>query len=370
MKIAIVSAITLILVLILVIWFIGTRTKDTSMRQSAKATTSNSKGSGSPEPTPMTFPKLTVDQIFTGDHSWTATVAGNPRVRTLVATGDILPARTVNAKVIGYNDYLYPYKKTQNLTQNADITFGNLETPVFEGCKVTTEGMSFCGSHRNVEGLVYAGVDIVNLANNHTGNHAALGLQQTIRHLDAAGIAHTGTGSATIKDVRGKKFGFLGFSNIPGTCCGARSATTELIAEDVVKARPLVDILVVQFHWGTEYKEDPDALSRQLGKTAIDAGADLVIGNHPHWVQGLEWYKDKLITYSHGNFVFDQMWSIETRQGVVGKYTFYDDTLTDVEFTATVIEDASQPRPATIKESETIIGRMYRSSQRLTSVSR
>lgn len=341
------------------------RTKDTNMPQSAKTTPNNSKGSGSPVLTPMTFPKLTVDQIFSGDHSWTATVAGNPRVRTLVATGDILPARTVNAKVIGYNDYLYPYKKTQNLTQKADITFGNLETPIFEGCKVTMEGMSFCGSQKNVQGLVFAGVDIVNLANNHIGNHAIFGVQETIRHLDTAGIAHTGTGSAAIKDVNGKKFGFLGFSNIPGTCCGARNATTELIKEDIQKARPQVDILVVQFHWGTEYKEDPDTLSRQLGKAAIDAGADLVIGNHPHWVQGLEWYKEKLITYSHGNFVFDQMWSTETRQGVVGKYTFYDNTLVDVAFTATVIEDASQPRPATAKESEAIIGRMYRSSKKL-----
>ena len=80
-----------------------------------------------------------------------------------------------------------------------------------------------------------------------------------------------------------------------------------------------------------------------LGHFTIDSGADLVIGNHPHWIQPIEIYKGKLITYAHGNFVFDQEWSLKTKQGVVGKYTFYDNQLVDVEFLPIQIENYGQP---------------------------
>lgn len=311
------------------------------------------------------FANPSIDTIFSKDHSWTATLSGNPKVRTIIATGDVMPARTVNLKVTEYNDYLYPYYKTQEITQNADITFANLETPLFAGCKPTREGMTFCGSDKNVEGLKFAGIDVVNLANNHTGNYRETGLKETMKLLDESGISHTGTGFATIKEVHGKKIAFLGFSDVVGTCCGARLATTEAISQDIAQIRLEVDLVIVQFHWGPEYTEDPSREQRIFGKAAIDAGADLVIGNHAHWVQGIEFYKGKLITYAHGNFVFDQMWSTETRQGVVGKYTFYEDTLFDVEFLPTVIENFSQPRLAHEEENEIIIGRMIRSSKKL-----
>ena len=75
----------------------------------------------------------------------------------------------------------------------------------------------------------------------------------------------------------------------------------------------------------------------------IDDGADVVIGNHPHWIQPPEIYKGKFIMYAHGNFIFDQMWSENTRKGVVGKYTFYDKKLVDVEFSPVLIENYAQP---------------------------
>lgn len=326
------------------------------------------KAISAPSPRPqeqaLTF-NLTLNRIFQTDHSWTASLSGNPRVRTMLVTGDIIPARMVNVKTTSVNDFVLPYKKTIDLLRPADIRFGNLEAPLMDACKVSREGMVFCGTSKHIEGLTYASIDIVNLANNHAGNYQEAGVEETIRHLTQAGIAHTGTGSATVMNVKGQKWAFLGFSDISGTCCGLQTADIPAIQVQVRQAKKQAELVIVQFHWGTEYKEDPDLRARQLGKATIDAGADLVIGNHPHWVQGVEFYKGKLITYAHGNYIFDQMWSTETRQGVLGKYTFYDNQLIDVEYFPIMIDDFVQPRPAKADEAKTILDRMIRSSNKL-----
>jgi poly-gamma-glutamate synthesis protein (capsule biosynthesis protein) len=107
-----------------------------------------------------------------------------------------------------------------------------------------------------------------------------------------------------------------------------------------------------------------------IAHLAIDSGADLIIGNHPHWVQATEIYKRKpglgeaaasdegWISYAHGNYIFDQMWSYETRVGVIGKYTFYDDQLIGVEFTPTLIDNYTQPIPMTGDERQSILDGM------------
>lgn len=314
---------------------------------------------------PLAFPQLTLDRIFAADHTDVATHSAHPNIRTIVATGDIIPVRMTNVKVVEQGDFTYPYRKTKEIVASADLTFGNLETPLLAACAPKRDGMVFCGKAEHTQGLQYAGIDLVNLANNHTGNHNEAGIAETIKHLQNARIAYTGLGEPAIITVKGKRFGFVGFSEIPGTCCGAREATSEYIKADIARAKEQADVVIVQFHWGLEYQENPDHNQIRLGREAIDAGADLVIGNHPHWVQGVEFYKSKLITYAHGNYVFDQMWSVATTQGVIGKYTFYDNQLIDVQYTPLVIEDFVQPRPATSTEYEAIIGRMKRSSDYL-----
>ena len=109
-------------------------------------------------------------------------------------------------------------------------------------------------------------------------------------------------------------------------------------------------IVVVQFHWGEEYQPLPVAAPGlapdnpvQIGHLAIDDGADVVVGNHPHWIQPVEVYKGKLITYAHGNFIFDQTWSVDTMQGVVGTYTFYDDKLIAASWKPVQIVGWGQP---------------------------
>ncbi len=284
----------------------------------------------------------TLEKIFSNNHNWTATLSAK-RLRSLIATGDIMPARSVNTQVLKHKDFKWPYLKTASLTSNADITFINLETPLIKNCKPTNEGMIFCGDSRNVEGLVYAGVDIANLANNHAGNYAEVGVLETKELLNKNGILTSGIKGFSIKDVRGIKFAFLGYNDISIPQPGISNVDEQKIIKEIREAKKEANIVVVAYHFGEEYRNQPDERQIYLARLAIDNGADLVIGNHPHWIQSIEIYKNKLITYSHGNFVFDQMWSEETKLGVVGKYIFYDSILIDAEFIPIQIEDFGQP---------------------------
>ncbi len=107
--------------------------------------------------------------------------------------------------------------------------------------------------------------------------------------------------------------------------------------------------------------DDPVA----IGHLAIDSGADIVIGNHPHWYQGVEVYRNRLITYAHGNFVFDQMWSEETRQGVVGTYTFFDDKLVAASWKPVRIYDYGQPRFEDPAYDQKVLSTMEQASRQL-----
>jgi poly-gamma-glutamate capsule biosynthesis protein CapA/YwtB (metallophosphatase superfamily) len=141
-----------------------------------------------------------------------------------------------------------------------------------------------------------------------------------------------------------------------------------LITRDIRELKKKVDFVIVSFHWGIEYTSTPSAEQIQIAHQAIDGGADLIIGNHPHWPQGVEIYKGKLITYAHGNFIFDQMWSWETREGVVGKYTFDNNGLVKVEFIPIIIENYAQPRFATETEAKNILAKMKSSTEAIKQI--
>lgn len=311
-----------------------------------------------------------LNQIFSDNHTWIATLSAK-NIRTIIATGDIIPARSVNFQILQHKDFNWPYLKTYPLTQNADITFVNLESPQIKNCPLTNEGMVFCGDWHNVEGLKFAGIDIVSLANNHAGNYGQDRVKETIDHLKTVGIDATGNifSNLVIKDVRGIKFAFLGFNDISKDQPGISNVNEEKIKAEIARAKAQAEIVIVTFHWGIEYQDQPDARQKILGHLAIDCGADLVIGNHPHWIQPIEIYKGKLITYAHGNFVFDQEWSLKTKQGVVGKYTFYNNQLIDAEFTPVIIEDFGQPRPANTDEKTAILENMKTQSEKLSTQS-
>lgn len=289
-------------------------------------------------------------------------------IRTLLVTGDVIPARGVAYFATQRHDYLWPFRPTADYTRNADITYINLETPLFAGCPVDpNSGFTFCGDARFVDGLTLMGSKVVNLANNHTSNYGAQGIQLTQQLLEQHKMQISGLGPVAVVDVRGIKFGFIGFNGV------GRAIDREAVQQGIARARQLSDVVVVQFHWGKEYERQPmpdphvptpdDPV--EIGHLAIDWGADIVIGNHPHWYQGVEIYHGKLITYAHGNFVFDQMWSEETREGVIGTYTFYGTQLVAAKWKPYRIYDYGQPVFMNGKDSGTALQTMEAASDQL-----
>jgi len=211
------------------------------------------------------------------------------------------------------------------------------------------------------------GADVANLANNHTSNYGAAGITATDQLLQQHGIKTSGLGPVAVIDVRGIKFGFIGFNGV------GRAIDQEALKEGIARAREQADIVVVQFHWGKEYERQPMADPNvptpddpvAIGHEAIDWGADIVIGNHQHWYEGIEIYHGKLITYAHGNFVFDQMWSEETREGVIGTYTFYGTQLVAANWKPVRIYDYGQPVFMNAKDSATALQTMEAASDQL-----
>ncbi len=283
----------------------------------------------------------TLDQIFTAP----TPVTKSDSTISLLATGDVLLARSINHKMVQLNDFTWPFVNTAEFLKAADLVFINLETPLITDCPTRIDGMYFCGDLRGIESLQYAGIDVVNLANNHASNFDEAGVVETGEALKNANFTVSGlSGSnAGYTTVKGTRFAFLGYNEV-NEQAGVTTALDEVITAEVAQARTQADVVIVQFHWGNEYTYQPSDNQRRLARLAVDAGADLIIGNHPHWFQPIEFYKDKLITYSHGNFVFDQMWSRETRQGIVGEYVFEDKKLVGVTYTPVLIENYGQPK--------------------------
>lgn len=303
-----------------------------------------------------------LEKVFINDHQWVSTLSAE-KVRLIIATGDVIPARHVNFNEVKRGDFLWPWVKVAKILKKADITLINLEAPLVSDCPATSSGMTFCGDKRNVEGLVFSGVDVANFSNNHMGNYGEKGVKETADWLMANGISPTGISGPTFKDVRGLKFGFLGYNEISDGRGAVSWAEEEKIATEVARAKKEADIVVVSFHWGVEYTHKPTERQIKLAHLAIDSGADLIIGNHPHWFQPIEIYKDKFVTYAHGNFVFDQEWSEETKEGVAGRYVFYENRLIDVEFLPVLISDYGQPSFLEDQRKEKILTTMRKESE-------
>ena len=312
-------------------------------------------------------PALSLEELF---HPTFNAPVDPTKIRTLLVTGDIIPARGVNYFATLKHDFLWPFRPTADYTKNADITYISLESPLFAGCPVSpAESFTFCGDARFVDGLTLMGADVANLANNHLTNYGAEGVTATDNLLHQHGIQSSGLGPVAVIDVRGIKFGFIGFNGV------GRAIDQVALKAGIARARQQADIVVVQFHWGKEYERQPMADRGvptpddpvNIGHEAIDWGADIVIGNHPHWYQGVEVYHGKLITYAHGNFVFDQMWSEETREGVIGTYTFYGTQLIGATWKAVRSYDYGQPVFMNQKDNATALQTMEAASDQLAS---
>ena len=296
--------------------------------------------------------------------AWVRVLAGHQHIAPpepaieIVVVGDIMPGRLVGRRLLAFDDYTCPFSRVNEGLGAADLTIANLEGALSDEIAPPTEPqtMLFVGNGRFVEGLRYAGIDGVSLANNHSRNFGTAGVSDTLALLSAAGIGAFGAGMdlaearrPAVFEVRGVTFAFLGYDGVSyyyaaeEERAGTMPADPALIAADIVAAREQADVVIPYFHWGTEYTHRPSTHQKDLAHLAVEAGAHVVLGTHPHWVQGLEYYRGAAIVYSLGNFVFDQRLSQETRQGTIVHLIFRGSRLVSLRLQAIQIEEYYQP---------------------------
>jgi poly-gamma-glutamate synthesis protein (capsule biosynthesis protein) len=263
-------------------------------------------GCGAPPPKPAPAPKK-------------ADVEIPPPINRLVFGGDVMLSRFVAQRIAQANDPALPFRKIGPFFKEADLAFVNLESPFSDKGKSPTGGMVFKAPPENIEGLKFAGIDVVSTANNHTRDQHEYGLLYTLDWLEKNGIAATGTGRdeaaarrgaiLTSKDV---KFGFLAYTydqrngNHKEDDNRINGLDIVRLREDVKAMRETANVTIVSMHAGVEYAKEPHPSQQQFARAAIEAGATLVIGHHPHVVQPCEEFKHGVICYSLGNLVFDQ----------------------------------------------------------------
>ncbi|AIQ28921.1 hypothetical protein P40081_12650 [Paenibacillus sp. FSL P4-0081] len=234
--------------------------------------------------------------------------------------GDVIFAGKV-AELLQKKGYDYSYSALDGMFKKDDLTVVNLETPITTGgVGAANKQFVFKGAPEALDALKSAGVDAVNLANNHTLDQGEEGLLDTLKHLSKRGIPYVGAGknskeaySAQYFERQGIKIALLGFTRVmpviewkaeagkPGLASVYDSAEA---LKAIAAAKQQADLVVVVVHWGKERMEQYDKTQQTLGHSFIDAGADLVMGGHPHVLQGIEPYKGKWIAYSTGNFIF------------------------------------------------------------------
>jgi len=240
----------------------------------------------------------------------------------LVFVGDIMLDRGVRQKIekVGNNDFRFPFLKIAPFLNQSDLVAGNLEGPLSDKGKKVGNFYSFRMSPQSLDGLTFTNFKVLFLANNHSGDWGEEALKDTVLNLRNVGILPVGADidlekaySPKILEIKGVKFAFLAFSDffVPGVAL----AKEEKIKSAIKKAQSLADLVIVAFHFGTEYLKEPNARQKLLAQLAIDNGADLVIGSHPHVIEPLETYHQRYIAYSLGNFVFDQKFSKDTMTG-------------------------------------------------------
>ncbi len=264
----------------------------------------------------------------------------------LLFVGDIMMTRSVEEKIKDLNKkFIFPFLNILDYLKTFDYVIANLEGPISDkGTKVGNK-YSFRMKPEVAEALSKANIKIVNLANNHIFDYGKIAFEDTLKNLEKNNIKYFGNSyEPLIIEKEGIKIGFLGFSDflkhleVRENKIGIAVANNNL-SEIIRKAKEKVDILIVSFHWGEEYQELSNERQRKLAKIAIDSGADLVIGHHPHVIQDIEKYKDKFIFYSLGNFIFDQNFSKETMIG--GGVEVYIKTQTNSDYTRSAPEQST-----------------------------
>lgn len=302
-----------------------------------------------------------------------------PRQITLIAVGDVMLDRGV-ARGIAARGPEALFAGVCGPLRKADLAIGNLECPLAATHDRLPKRIAFRADPALAQVLAAAGFDIMNLANNHAVDCGRVALLATIAHLNRAGIQVCGAGrdraeaeGPVVLTAGGLRVAFVGFTEfVEGTrpydhVPTIGLATARSIRAAVARARAVADLVVVSIHAGEEYDASPAKLQRSYALAAAGAGADLVLGHHPHVLQGLEEVprpgrRPALIIYSLGNFVFDQARD-DANVSVMLRCRLDRDGVAGAETDPVVIRD-TRPRAATAEEGRVILAELTRRSRR------
>jgi len=247
----------------------------------------------------------------------------------LLFVGDIMLSRNIG-EIITRTSPEFPFEKIAAVTNAADITIGNLEGPISNRGMNQGSEYSFRADPDVAAGLKFAGFDLLSLANNHIWDWGTAALADTLQILEDNEIQFVGAGrteaeanTPAIIEKNGLTLAFLSYTNLypkslfaKGSNPGVSAWDPDKIIETTSALKHSSDLVVILLHWGEEYETQTRTDQRSWARELIEAGADLVVGHHPHVVQEIEQYKQGWIAYSLGNFVFDQNFDA-TRRGLV-----------------------------------------------------
>jgi len=316
---------------------------------------------------------------------------------SFLAVGDINLSRNVASEIEKQKNTNYPFLQMADILKSTDFNFANLESPMSNNAKNDVIGghsLVFAAPGEDVNALITNNFKILNLANNHAMDQGLNGLLFTKKYLNTVDIKTDGTGEnldeawqpavVAATGSFGMQICFVGASYASINDGGktrndyvARMEDLDKLKTAITTAKAECDFTVATMHGGIEYTRTPNNLQTTFAHAAIDDGADIVIGAHPHWVQTIEKYNGKYIFYSLGNFIFDQAWSQDTSEGLTLKITISKNTLTNtqtpnaaklddlqgsripaaldsIELIPVIITN-SQPRPATADETKKIL---------------
>jgi poly-gamma-glutamate synthesis protein (capsule biosynthesis protein) len=308
--------------------------------------------------------------------------------------GDMIPGRNVNLHMRGYNDFVFPWRRVAPILSGFDFTFGNFECVISDtlGFPEDTDpnALDFVMSTASIEGLTMSGFDAVSLANNHAVYNGSGwgfdGFNETTSNLQAAGMPYFGAGqdldearAPHVGEVAGKTIALIGIDGVtanvdyPGSWSmavnvgatasqpGTNPLVEEQIMADISSLAGQYDIVIPFFHMGEQYQWMLSDWAIELSRRCVDAGATTVVTSHPHVTQGMEWYETTPLFYGIGNFIYDQMFTVDTSQGHIVDLTFRGDRIVNFRLHGIAIEDFTQPRLLGPNENAAFMDRIWRS---------
>lgn len=334
---------------------------------------------------------LTVDgkDPLKADDDFVLSQPSDSRPGTVVTTtiaGDIMLGRRVGDSLQRRGDPSAVFRPLAKRLSSADITVGNLESTLSMSGPPTQGGDSFGADPSVLEGLRLAGFDLLTVANNHLGDFGDDAIVETLRALDDAAFRTVGAGADLAKaaeplvlTVHGVKVGFVATDSIGETPAAGRNSPgtnrinapprtgpldRQALARVADSVRELdADVVIALPHWGTQYTNQPERSQRRIARALADAGVDVVVGGHPHWVQGWESIGDTTVVHSLGNFVFDMDFMRETNEGIFVEIVSRGGRVVAIEPVPYVIDARFTPRRADADRAADIFERIRQASR-------